>query len=276
MYKLNNSEDAKRFLQRLGLHIDEAVVRQVVNVLSGRAHQSLYSLHATRPDKPPPVCGKGTVYKIKKLYDTAELQPYLDYVSNALTIGEAKVEQIEEAEHDVPEESRIGQVPYEETPLKQEESLLVHGLSPGTSDVEFLVTNVSNSLLIVERICVEVMRWEQYDAGLTTGARIIAYKYEVKLNPKFVGEILVPTPKFSYAKDNVDSFSISFISPPGNKYIIRINFYGYDAKTGKRFAVSTDVFEIWFHNLVGSGGTLSTHDVIAQSRKIIDETKRAK
>ncbi len=90
MDKLSNSEDAKRLLQGLGLHIDEAVVRQVVNVLSGKAHQSLYSLYATRPDKPPPVCGKGSVSKIKKLYDEGELRPYLDYLSDSLTIGEAK------------------------------------------------------------------------------------------------------------------------------------------------------------------------------------------
>ncbi len=98
MDKLNNSEDAKRFLKELGLHIDEAVVRQVVNVLSGKVRQSLYSLYTTRSDKPPPACGKGTVDKIKKLYDECELQPYLDYLSDSLTIGEAKTEQIKEAE----------------------------------------------------------------------------------------------------------------------------------------------------------------------------------
>ena len=277
MYKLNNSEDAKSLLRELGLHIDEAVVRQVVNVLSGKAHQSPYSLYATRRDKPPPVCGKGTVYKIKKLYDEGELRPYLDYVSNTLTIGETKVEQIKEAEHDVPEESRTGQAPYEETPLKQEESLLVHGLSPGTSDVEFLVTNVSNNLLIVDRICVEVMHWEQYDARLTTGARIIEYKYKVKVKPNFIGEIVVPNSKFSYAKDGVDSFSISFISPPGNKYIARINFYCSEPETGKRFTVSTDKFEIRFHKIVTSGGKLSIHDAIAQAKEILlDEAKRKK
>ncbi len=88
MDKLNNSEDAERFLQGLGLHIDEGVVRQVVNVLSGKAHQSLYSLYATRPDKPAPVCGKGSAYKIKKLYDGGELQPYLAYLSQRGTVDE--------------------------------------------------------------------------------------------------------------------------------------------------------------------------------------------
>ena len=82
-------------------------------------------------------------------------------------------------------EIQVEQKPYEETPHKQEESLIVHGLSPGATDVEFLVTNISNNLLVVDRICVEIMHWEQYDARLTTGARIIDYKYKVQLSVCF-------------------------------------------------------------------------------------------
>jgi len=168
--------------------------------------------------------------------------------------------------------------PYQETPHKQEESLIVHGLSPGATDVEFLVTNMSNNLLVVDRICVEIMHWEQYDARLITGARIKDFKYKVKINPNFIGEILVRTPKFKYAKGDVDSFSISFISPPGNKYITRINFYCSDPETGKRFAVSTDKFEIRFHKhrIVSGEGTSSIHGAIAQAQKLLDEAKRKK
>ena len=269
MDKLSNSEDAKGLLQGLGLHIDEVVVRQVVNVLSGKVHQSLYSLYTTRPDKPAPVCGKGSVYKIKKLYDEGELQPYLDYVSDTLTIGEAKTEQIKGAEHQSSHEAGVElESYYAQTPQKQEESLMIHSLSPGTTDVEFLVTNMSNNLIIVDRIYVEIMHWEQYDAGLTTGARIIDYKYKVKVKPNFIGEILVPTPKFKYARDDVDSFSISFISPPGYKYLTRINFYCRNAKTGKTFTVSTDKFDIQFHKFVSSGGAL-IRDAISQAKKNI-------
>jgi len=119
MDKLDNFEDAEEFLRGLGLHVDEGVVRQVMSVLSCEAHEPLYSLYATRPGMPPPICGKGTVYKIKRLYDKGKLKPYLDYLSDPPTIGEAKAEQIKEAEHDVPKKSRTEQVPYEETPHKQ-------------------------------------------------------------------------------------------------------------------------------------------------------------
>ncbi len=101
MYRLANSEDVKRFLQGLTLHIDEKVVRQVTDVLTGNSRQSLYSLYAMRPNKPNPICGKGTVDKIKKLYAEGKLQPYLDYLSGPIPLNEAKTEQIEEADHSI-------------------------------------------------------------------------------------------------------------------------------------------------------------------------------
>ena len=66
----------------MGLHIDERVLQQVVNVLSSKS-KSLYSLYATRRGMSPPVCGKGTVYKIKKLFDEGILKPYLVYLSQS-------------------------------------------------------------------------------------------------------------------------------------------------------------------------------------------------
>lgn len=81
MDKLSNSEEAKKFLHRLGVQIDETKVRQVVNVISGYDHRSLYSLYIERPNKPAPIVGKGTAYKIKRLYKGGELGPYLDYIA---------------------------------------------------------------------------------------------------------------------------------------------------------------------------------------------------
>lgn len=182
-------------------------------------------------------------------------------------------ESVAKVQQDVPIAATMNQEPYEEAPLKKEDFLLVHGLSPGDRDVEFLVTNVSNHLLIVNKICVEIMYWEEYRAPLTTGARIIDYKYRVKIKPNFIGEILVRTPKFKYAKGDVDIFSISFVSPPGNKYITRINLYCSAPETGERYTVSTDTFEIHFHKFVGGGG-ISSGNAIAQAQKLIDEAKK--
>jgi hypothetical protein len=107
MDKLANSEDAKRFLLSLGLHVDESVVKQVANILSGKADRSLYSLYATRPDNPLPVCGKGTAYKIKELYDKGALEPYLAYLSQGPTFGGAEPEQ---AKREAPPEDDVAKI----------------------------------------------------------------------------------------------------------------------------------------------------------------------
>lgn len=83
MAGITNSEQAKQFLRRLGLTVDEAVVRQVVRILQGKTSDSLYSVYAQRPDKQLPICGKGSAYKIKRLYAADKLAPYLEYLSRA-------------------------------------------------------------------------------------------------------------------------------------------------------------------------------------------------
>lgn len=179
-------------------------------------------------------------------------------------------------ERETSKEARTEQGLYEETPHKQEESLIVHDLSAGDTNVEFLVANMSNSLLVVDQICAEVMNWEQYDGRLTTGARIINYKYKVKIKPNFIGEIPVSPDKFKYAKGEIDSFSIFFVSSPGYKYITKINFHCSDPETGKRFSISTDKFEIRFHKHRTASEGLSEQDTITQAQKLIHkgETKR--
>ena len=95
MDKLNNPEDVNKFLLGLHLRVNEATVRQVIETLSGHAKKSHRSLYATRKKNPiAPVCGKGTVYKIKKLYDKGEFQPYLDYLSDLSNPLKGKAESI--------------------------------------------------------------------------------------------------------------------------------------------------------------------------------------
>lgn len=101
-----------------------------------------------------------------------------------------------------------------------------------------------------------IRRWGKYDKGPTIGARIITYKYEVGLEPNFIGEILINTPKFKYARGDVDNFTISFLSPPGNKYVAKLNFHCSDALTGRKFIVSSLEFEIRFYKPDGKRGKL--------------------
>lgn len=137
-----------------------------------------------------------------------------------------------------------------------EKSLIVHGLSAGGQDIQFMLTNLSNNVLIISKICLEVMHWEPFDMRPGIGARVMTYKYEVKLAPKYIGEYLVTSDKFKYSKGDVDSFAITFSSPPGNKYTARLNFYCSDPRTSNEFVVSSSEFEIWFYSMSGRKRTL--------------------
>ncbi len=145
--KLNNSGDVKKFLRGLGLHVDANVVQQVVNVLSGKSDQSLYSLYATRKDIQLPVCGKGTVYKIKKLYGKGELKPYLAYLSDSPIVYTDGTEQGKEAEHEVQEEARIEHLESDCAITQQTQKLSANldasycMASPDNIDVNFLKKN---------------------------------------------------------------------------------------------------------------------------------------
>jgi hypothetical protein len=83
MDNIRNQEDADRFLGRFGLRVGEKIILQVVAALT-ESNKSLYDLFAqgTRRDGSirMPVCGKGTAYKIKRLYEGGELDPYLSYL----------------------------------------------------------------------------------------------------------------------------------------------------------------------------------------------------
>ena len=122
MDNLTSRKDVEQFLIGLRIRVPEEDVRKIVNALRSDPHK--YHLYMGGIDRKTgatrvPITSKGTADKIKKLYDEGELKPYLAYLSNSPTVGEAKVEQIKQAKNDVPKESGTGQVPYEETLQKQ-------------------------------------------------------------------------------------------------------------------------------------------------------------
>jgi hypothetical protein len=96
MDKLYNSEDAKRFLRSLTIYIPEEKVRKVVAAFKNGS--SLYELWAHgryRATGHPrtPICGKETVYKIKRFYKEGKLDPYLDYLRQSPIVDKPKVGQ---------------------------------------------------------------------------------------------------------------------------------------------------------------------------------------
>jgi replicative DNA helicase len=85
MDKLSSKQDAEKFLKNLGLRVDEADVRSVIcGLREGLPLYDFYA-HGRRKDgrNRTPLCGKGTAYKIKNLYERGELEPYVDYLSDS-------------------------------------------------------------------------------------------------------------------------------------------------------------------------------------------------
>ena len=82
--KFTKDWDPDKFLRGIGLRIDGNTVLRVVDVLEGRLRISSYDLYRSgiRRDgtRRTPICGKGTVYKIKRLYEAGKLDPYIAYL----------------------------------------------------------------------------------------------------------------------------------------------------------------------------------------------------
>jgi hypothetical protein len=74
----------------------------VVEILRSSTDSSLYELYAqgTRKNgtQRQPICGKGTAYKIKELYNVGKLQPYVDYV-NSMTKQQIATESVGQTTH---------------------------------------------------------------------------------------------------------------------------------------------------------------------------------
>ena len=83
MDKSENIKDVDQILRGLGLTVKEFVVREVVDVLRRINDSSLYEVYEKRK-----LCGKGTAYKIKRLYASGKLGPYLEWL-NSEGLGEA-------------------------------------------------------------------------------------------------------------------------------------------------------------------------------------------
>ena len=87
------SDDADTFLRRLGLTVKREVVDQVILVIQGDSDRfhSLYEVYEglklPNGEREPPLCGKGTAYKIKAFYEKGLLGPYLEKLQVGGTSG---------------------------------------------------------------------------------------------------------------------------------------------------------------------------------------------
>ena len=83
--QITDLDAAKKFLRVHRLYVSEKKVRKVVTALAGgtpayRLYKSVKRNDGTRRIA---ICGKGTVYKIKKLLKSGALKPYVNFINEA-------------------------------------------------------------------------------------------------------------------------------------------------------------------------------------------------
>lgn len=139
-----------------------------------------------------------------------------------------------------------------------EKSLIINIESAGGGAIDFVdgkggrfatftLSNLSNNLIKVNKMTLEVLQWEPYPYPPPIGARIDTFKYKILVRPEYLGEYIITEEKFKYYKGDIDEFEILCDSPPGNKYLMRLNFYCEDVATKKGFMCHSDNFEIKYH-----------------------------
>ena len=80
MENLEENDHLRDFLRGKGIEVRPFVAASIVRVLKARGsaeEQPLYPLYKGETR----ICGIGTVYKVRKLYDSGELDPGIDVLS---------------------------------------------------------------------------------------------------------------------------------------------------------------------------------------------------
>ncbi len=96
---ISSKEEAKQFLKEtLGLRVDEPVVRKIVAIHRGESNSSFYELYAAGKYRDGrqrnPICGNGTIRKVREFCLEGKLDPYLTYVDSAGCPGTAPTPQL--------------------------------------------------------------------------------------------------------------------------------------------------------------------------------------
>lgn len=139
--------------------------------------------------------------------------------------------------------------------------------------VAFTLGNLSDNILTVERIGLEVMRCQPYLQPQRIEARVMPLRYEVKLSPDALGEYVITEETFRYAGRGADDFDLVCDSPPGHKYNLSLKIYYSDLLTNRHFTLSSTAFDIYFCK---EGDLLSGYRARGYDKDTIADLQRRK
>lgn len=130
--------------------------------------------------------------------------------------------------------------PYEETLNKQKLhegvplDLLV--LEPGRRAIDFdtgeyvrlirfRIGNTISNIIVVEKICLEILESKKHNVGPRIEAPIQPYRYDVKLSLGDQGEYPITDDKFKLPRNDIDDFVLLCTSQPETIYQVRLKVY---------------------------------------------------
>ncbi|MFC1942847.1 hypothetical protein ACFLWU_06515 [Chloroflexota bacterium] len=100
---ITSDDDRDKYLKSLGLRVSWEIINMIITVLRDKNESNLYELYASGQRRDGsyriPVCGKGTVYKIKRLYEEGKFDCCLDYIDDrklSVDIPEVDLNSIDE------------------------------------------------------------------------------------------------------------------------------------------------------------------------------------
>lgn len=88
--------------------------------------------------------------------------------------------------------------------------------------VAFRIGNITSDIVVIERICLEVIEARKSNKGLSIEGVIEPYRYDFKLSLSQRGKYPITDKKFKFSKNDLDDFEILFTSKPGMIYRVQV------------------------------------------------------
>jgi hypothetical protein len=126
--------------------------------------------------------------------------------------------------------------------------------------VGFRIGNTSSDIIVVQKICLEVLETEKHDRGPRVEGRISPYKYDTKLSLGKEGEYPITDDKFKLPRNDIDDFELLCTSQPGTIYRARVKVYYSEHPSIRTTSVCSEELRLEFPKVKGRIGKKLTLD----------------
>jgi hypothetical protein len=112
--------------------------------------------------------------------------------------------------------------------------------------VRFRIGNTVSNIIVVQKICLDVIESAKHDRGPRLEAAIQPYKYDMELRLGKVGECSVTDVQFKLPRNEIDDFELLCTSEPGTVYRARVKIYYSEHPSSTRMSICSEEFHLEF------------------------------